>query len=440
MAVGYPTVSVNSGERISPESARPRERPRHGTSGAGGSIAFDAVLAATSSMSADSLANRGLFSAEQMFEPAAADTNDRRQSLLEADDRTGRLQSAAEERRDVTSIQARRAAQEVLDRGAARVSSDSSTAAGLRGEMRQLPAEPNELSTFPASGRKNDIASSLPLRSDALASGRSPQQTVPLSTGSLNGGDSPPAVTQGMSIVGEAAPALSSGPVQPGGQTSGHAARQVAEILSAGRIGQADSARAVTSTTGAHASGQGFDGPKGTPGMAGRSADTEADAKSSNEVAAKARSDFDQLVRSVRMRIGARHTTARLHLEPPQLGRVQVDVRMNGSQLQIGVRTETIDARNLLIQRAAALQTALEQCGINIERFEIVVDSLGERPADFEGTGDADVAAQSGEEGPLPRFHTKGSRPDALDTGVTVESESEPFSAVVAETRLDIRA
>ena len=440
MEVGYPTVSVNSGVRTSPESAGSRGRRQNGTSSTDGSIAFDAVLAATSSMTADSVANRGFFSAEQMFEPATTDAHERGQSQLKADDRDGRLPSAADERRDVTSIEARRAARSALGRDVAQGNSGSSTVAGMRGELKPLPAEPNELSTSSASGEKNAATPLSSLRAGAFPSERLSQQAVPISNGRSNGGDLPPVFAQATSIATEATPMASAGPAQTGGQTSGHAAQQVAEILAAGRIGQADSARAVTSSAGAHLLGEGSDNPKGMPGMAARSAGTEANAKPSNESAVTVRSDFDRLVRSVRMKIGPRQSSARLHLEPPQLGRVQVDVRMKGGQLEIGVRTETIDARNLLAQRAAALRSALEHCGIHVERFEIIVDSFDEKPADFESAGDADVASHSGQEEPLPGSQAKSNNPDARGTAVTIEPEGEQVAAVVAETRLDIRA
>jgi flagellar hook-length control protein FliK len=181
-------------------------------------------------------------------------------------------------------------------------------------------------------------------------------------------------------------------------------------------------------------------GRKAVPGLTGRLAPTEGITKSSSEAPTQVRSDFDRLVRSIRLNIGPRLTSARLHLEPPQLGRVEVDVRMNGTALQIGVRTETLDARHLLVQRVAALEAALENCGINVERFEIDVDFLGRETPDLGAAGDEDVAGQSGEEEPLPRYQSKGARRDAPEVGGNVELEGEQVAAVAAETRLDIRA
>ena len=178
----------------------------------------------------------------------------------------------------------------------------------------------------------------------------------------------------------------------------------------------------------------------GGPEIAGRGAGTEPNAKSAPESSMRVPSDFDRLVRSLRLKMGPRHSSARLHLEPPQLGRVHVDVRMNGSELQIGVRTETLDARNLLAERAVGLRTALEQWGIRIERFEITADGLGGNPPDFDSASDAELAGDSGGGERLPQSDPAPDRSDAKNVGIPLESESEEDLAVVAEARLDIRA
>lgn len=84
--------------------------------------------------------------------------------------------------------------------------------------------------------------------------------------------------------------------------------------------------------------------------------------------------DFDALVRAVRIRPGAQHSTARLHLDPPELGRMLVDVRMKDDELSIVVRTENPEAGRLLDARAGHLKSALEQAGIPIERFDVYAD------------------------------------------------------------------
>ena len=71
------------------------------------------------------------------------------------------------------------------------------------------------------------------------------------------------------------------------------------------------------------------------------------------------------------MRTSPRRSSARLHLEPPALGRVLVDVRMDGSQMHIEVRAETPEAAELLRHRAGQLKSALMEQGIVVDRFEV---------------------------------------------------------------------
>jgi flagellar hook-length control protein FliK len=215
-------------------------------------------------------------------------------------------------------------------------------------------------------------------------------------------------------------------------------AQRVGEILASGRIGEADSVRSVTPAAGPQTSRPTT--RSGATEITGRGVGAEAGAKSADESSTRVQSDFDRLVRMVRMKMGPRHSSARLHLEPPQLGRVQVDVRMNGSELQIGVRTETLAARNLLAERAVALRTALEQWGINIERFEITADALGGHPPEFDSASDAELAGDSSGDERLPQSDPTPDHFNAENGGEPVESESEEGFAVVAEARLDIRA
>jgi len=81
---------------------------------------------------------------------------------------------------------------------------------------------------------------------------------------------------------------------------------------------------------------------------------------------------FDKLIRSIRLRTGEKLSTAQLRLNPPDLGRLVVDVRMEGARLTVDVRTETAAARDLLQDRVAQLKGALEY-------HEIPVHSIGFR-------------------------------------------------------------
>lgn len=180
--------------------------------------------------------------------------------------------------------------------------------------------------------------------------------------------------------------------VRPAAQTQNVAA-QVARVLTAPNTG-ADGPRAVTgveqtaaargmtgsTTAGQSAAASGRGTAKPSPNT--QPPDTRA-AESTQ------RSDFDRLVRSVRLNVGATRSTARVRLEPPELGRIQIEARLDGQRVELLVRTETSAAGELLRARVAELQAALEQHGLRIERFEInpAAPAEEQNPRDGNATG-----------------------------------------------------
>lgn len=83
---------------------------------------------------------------------------------------------------------------------------------------------------------------------------------------------------------------------------------------------------------------------------------------------------FDDLIRAIRVRAGGKHTTARLQLQPPQLGYMEVDVRLEGDLLRIDVRTENDEARQRVQGQSELLKSALESAGIDVEQIHVSVD------------------------------------------------------------------
>ena len=113
------------------------------------------------------------------------------------------------------------------------------------------------------------------------------------------------------------------------------------------------------------------------------------------------------------------------------------------------MRTETAAARDLVAARAAELTAALQQHGINVERFDVTADALDKNPHDFgerEEFG-ADVAADH-ERSVRDQGSPSWSRPQLSETGVelardshlapSVGGEEQSEVGAVAETRLDI--
>lgn len=87
-------------------------------------------------------------------------------------------------------------------------------------------------------------------------------------------------------------------------------------------------------------------------------------------------SDTDDLlgktVDIIRTNIGLRTSRASLRLEPPELGRIHIEVKLIGNDLHISISTETAEARHILQSRSDLLRASLEQSNINVVRFEVL--------------------------------------------------------------------
>jgi flagellar hook-length control protein FliK len=81
--------------------------------------------------------------------------------------------------------------------------------------------------------------------------------------------------------------------------------------------------------------------------------------------------NVERAVEVVRASAGARNSSITLRLEPPELGRMQMDVRLRSGVLTVRVEVDTAAAREMLSGRLGDLRQALQRHGITIERFDI---------------------------------------------------------------------
>ena len=112
---------------------------------------------------------------------------------------------------------------------------------------------------------------------------------------------------------------------------------------------------------------------------------TPSDAASdASRAAAEAESDrtgapspFVSFIRSIRMQGGESRSSARIRLNPPELGAMTVYVRVNGDRIRVDVRTESADAARRLQSHVADLKTALRQQGLSVDAVAVeVVDAM----------------------------------------------------------------
>lgn len=169
----------------------------------------------------------------------------------------------------------------------------------------------------------------------------------------------------------------STGPAAPASNVTevSSAAQQIGEILGAKPIG-ARSGGAQSPAVAAD-----------TKGQAERGAEVKTNstvphrppsrAASSDAARLAGRAAFQRLVRALRLNVGSRESTARLHLRPPELGRVRIDVRMVDQRMNLLIRTETPEARALLETRVNGLREALAHHGVVVERLDLPLPPPG---------------------------------------------------------------
>ena len=153
-------------------------------------------------------------------------------------------------------------------------------------------------------------------------------------------------------------------------------------------------------------------------------------------------------MRSIRLQTGLRNSSARLRLEPPELGRIRVDVRLAGDRLAIEIRTETEAATERLIDRVAMLKTALEHHGIHVDRFDVTtgpaegVESSESSGRESGAEGDTrGSAAASGDDGGFSQGEADSLDTVPSDDGDGFAASDDVFTLTAAgEARLDVRA
>ncbi len=451
-AIPYPLARVTGS---APQSARPMahlETRDSGDDAMSSQVeampvvgAFDVLFDATRLLTAGTRGADGdKTSPSQMFEPnkgSMTDAGERRRAGMKEEYRSGRANPSGDERFDRTSVDARRALH-----------------TGRSGDTgQQAAAQRSEFSAAHGGGAESASRSAGPGESLAIEGSSSGRVRAELSSANARAASSAitppgagghalspaPAITPPAAGLAVATVAPSGGTNQSQTQTP---AQQVAQLLGAGRAGEVESGRAPTLPAATTNGRQGAADPK-TMGRTSSGARSEENSSARQSAGTDAktseasRSTFDELVRSIRLQTGARRSSARLQLDPPELGRVYVNIRVEGEQLRIDVRTETAAARELLSGRAEQLVTALEQHGIQVERFEVTSGTSDEHPyawRDHEGM-DSEAAADR-ERDPRNEGAPSGSKVlSSEDIGASGVDDDAPDIGAVAETRLDIR-
>ncbi len=251
-----------------------------------------------------------------------------------------------------------------------------------------------------------------------------------------------PANTQPPSPTPSAAANAGKAVGEAAGSAPATVARQIGELLGARPAGGADRAASAVQSTPAAGGTTARQGQTGARARSTARADRPPSPARTRESGTPPRAAFDRLVRSIRANIGRHESTARLQLNPPELGRIRVDVRLVQQRMQLQIRTQTQDAREAIAARLDGLRNALSQQGITVERIDVTSD--GEAPAHQPATGGQSESRRNNDQNVVDGGAADGrSLPaDDIEGGQeTVPSDLAEWATVGAasEKRLDIR-
>ena len=387
-------------------------------------------------------------SPELMFEPAADDAHVRRQAALERDYQEG-VEKSASPYRERTDLRTSDEPPGPSNSGGSR-SSDSTILRPSLGSSMSFKAGVEAKSSTTAGARDATRFGSPDVYAAARANDHHTIEGVTPTVNSAN-----PKSAEIVPLVGAAAP-LTSAPA--GNSPSTTPAQQVGEILGATRVSGVESARAASGTA---LSSNAGGAPRFTPEEVaqhskqpnehGSAARSPLEARSADDA-----SRFERLVQSIRLQTGERVSSARLHLMPPELGRMRVDVRVEGNQIEIRVRTENDEARNIVGHRAEQLAAALEEHGLRVIRLDILSHESppegSDHPLVFDESASRSDQGPDGYEGSERRewppvestdlTQASATFPISETYAVLARGDENVFSgwSVATESRLDIMA
>lgn len=141
-------------------------------------------------------------------------------------------------------------------------------------------------------------------------------------------------------------------------------------------------------------------------------------------------------------RIGEQGGNIRLRLHPPELGSLAMTVRVEGKSLSAEIVTETVQARQALVENLPQLKQQLADNGLTIEKFDVRVmdQQAGFSGQTFSGQSSGQNSSQSSSSWNQPS-QRRAETPRAAMRSVSAEPLSSPaFSAGAGANRsLDVR-
>lgn len=108
--------------------------------------------------------------------------------------------------------------------------------------------------------------------------------------------------------------------------------------------------------------------------------------------------------------------TARLRLNPPHLGEVQIQVRMRGERVDVQIQTEEIAARSALLDAGSSLVDALASKSLRVEQFDVILrDSAHPQGGDREAGTDPRQGSERRDQAEPTATADGRSKPELID-------------------------
>ncbi len=80
---------------------------------------------------------------------------------------------------------------------------------------------------------------------------------------------------------------------------------------------------------------------------------------------------LNKALQIIKANVGLRHSRLTVHLNPPDLGKMRIDIKLVNNNLHLNIVTDTAGAKEILTNRADVLRMTLERQHINIMKFEV---------------------------------------------------------------------
>jgi flagellar hook-length control protein FliK len=247
--------------------------------------------------------------------------------------------------------------------------------------------------------------------------------------------DAKPSAPEPGAIKASALPAAESAP----------AARVVADAIrgptpaeALGRVLAGRPAESVGRVAAASPATAGGEAGQRQAGTASRTAERSAPNKNSESAErgdSARRADFARLVRSLKVQAGAKSSSAVIRLDPPELGRVRINVRMEENALSVRVEAATAKGRELLQSRIRELVDSLAEHNIRVDRLEVVAAEDGSGLSGSHGNPSGSAPM----EGMGANANREDRRSDRREGEESVETLEDETLAAALDSRLDIR-